>query len=311
MKYKDYYQIMGVSRDASQDEIKRAHRKLARKYHPDVSKESDGEERFKELGEAYEVLKDPEKRAAYDRLDPNMQADQDFQPPPGWDSGFEFRGGATTGGTEGFSSFFEELFGHQQGYGAQSSRNTTGEDHHAKVMVDLDDVFHGATRKVTLQSPELDASGHVRLNNHTITFKIPKGMKEGQQLRLKGQGAMGMGQGAKGNLYLEIHFNPHPIYRAEGRDLHLQLPVTPWEVALGATVQTPTPEGAVGIKIPAGSNSGKKLRLKGRGIPGNPAGDIYVTLNVIVPPANDEQAKALYKEMESKLAFNPRAGLGV
>ena len=309
MKYKDYYNIMGVNRDASQDEIKRAHRKLARKYHPDVSKEPEGEARFKEIGEAYEVLKDPEKRAAYDRLDPNMQADQDFQPPPGWDSGFEFRGGATAG-AGGFSSFFEELFGHQQAYGAHAGHNATGQDHHAKVLVDLDDVFHGATRKITLQSPELDASGHVRLNNRTLTIKIPKGMKEGQQLRLKGQGATGMGQGLKGDLYLEIHFNPHPIYRTDGRDLYLQLPVTPWEVALGATIQTPTPEGTVGVKIPAGSNSGNKLRLKGRGIPGNPAGDIYVTLNVIVPPANDEQARALYKEMESKLAFNPRAGLG-
>jgi len=300
---------MGLNRDASQDEIKRAHRKLARKYHPDVTKESDGEARFKEVGEAYEVLKDPEKRAAYDRLDPNMQADQEFQPPPGWDSGFEFRGGAASG-AGGFSSFFEELFG-QQAHGTHARRNATGEDHHAKVLVDLDDVFHGATRTITLQSPELDEGGHVRLNNRMLTVKIPKGMKEGQQLRLKGQGATGMGQGAKGDLYLEIHLNPHPIYRTDGRDLYLQLPVAPWEVALGAIVQTPTPEGTVGVKIPAGSNSGNKLRLKGRGIPGNPAGDIYVTLNVIVPPANDEQARALYKEMESKLAFNPRAGLGV
>lgn len=310
MKYKDYYQIMGLNRNASQDEIKRAHRKLARKYHPDVSKDADGEARFKEVGEAYEVLKDPEKRAAYDRLDPNMQADQEFQPPPGWDSGFEFRGG-TTAGAGGFSSFFEQLFGHQQAGGTYGNRNATGQDHHAKVLVDLDDVFHGATRNITLQSPELDESGHVRLKNHTLTIKIPKGMKEGQQLRLKGQGATGMGQGAKGDLYLEIHFNPHPIFRTEGRDLYLQLPVAPWEVALGATVQTPTLAGTVGVKIPAGSNSGKKLRLKGRGIPGDPAGDIYVTLNVIAPPANNEQAKALYKEMESKLAFNPRAGLGV
>jgi curved DNA-binding protein len=151
----------------------------------------------------------------------------------------------------------------------------------------------------------------VRLNSRTLTIKIPKGMKEGQQLRLKGQGATGMGQQEKGDLYLEVHFNPHSFYRAEGRDLYFQLPVTPWEVALGATVQAPTPGGEVGIKIPAGSNSGNKLRLKGRGIPGNPAGDIYVTLNVVVPPANNEQAKALYNEMAKKLAFNPRAGLGV
>ena len=309
MKYKDYYQIMGLNRDATQDEIKRVHRKLARKYHPDVSKDPDGEAKFKEVGEAYEVLKDPEKRAAYDLLDPKMQSGQEFQPPPDWDSGFEFSG-AGTAGADGFSSFFEQLFG-QQHSGGHASRNAPGQDHHAKILIDLEDTFHGATRSITLQSPELDKQGHVRLNNHTLTVKIPKGMKEGQQLRLKGKGADGIGQGIKGNLYLEIHFNPHPVYRAEGRDLYIQLPVTPWEVALGATVQTPTPEGAVGVKIPAGSNSGNKLRLKGRGIPGNPAGDIYVTLNVVVPPANDEQARALYKEMESKLAFNPRAGLGV
>ena len=309
VKYKDYYQIMGLNRDATQDEIKRAHRKLARKYHPDVSKESDAEAKFKEVGEAYEVLKDPEKRAAYDRLDPNMQADQEFQPPPGWDSGFEFRGGGTAS-AEGFSNFFEQLFG-QQDFRAHAGRKASGQDHHAKVLVDLNDVFHGATRKITLQSPELDESGHVRLISRTLTIKIPKGMKEGQHLRLKGQGATGMGQQERGDLYLEMHFNPHSFYRAEGRDLYFQLPVSPWEAALGATVQTPTPNGAVGVKIPAGSSSGNKLRLKGRGIPGNPAGDIYVTLNVVVPPANTEQAKALYKEMESKLAFNPRAGMGV
>lgn len=309
MKYKDYYQIMGLNRDASQDEIKRAHRKLARKYHPDVSKDPDGETRFKEVSEAYEVLQDPEKRAAYDRLDPNMQAGQEFQPPPGWDGGFEFRGGGTAG-AGGFSSFFEQLFG-QQAYGAHTNRNASGQDHHAKILVDLEDTFHGATRSITLQSPELDEHGRVRLNNRTLTIKIPKGIKEGQQLRLNGKGAAGQGQGITGDLYLEIRFNLHPVYRAEGRDLYILLPVTPWEVVLGATVQTPTPEGTVGVKIPAGSNSGNKLRLKGRGIPGNPAGDIYVTLNVIVPPASDEQARALYKEMESKLAFNPRAELGV
>lgn len=313
MEYKDYYQIMGLKRDASQDEIKRAHRKLARKYHPDVSKEPDAEVRFKEVGEAYEVLKDPEKRAAYDRLDPNMQTGHDFQPPPNWDSGFEFQGGGFTGADgNGFSDFFEQLFGH--GYGAQAGGarfNTRGQDHHAKVVVDLEDAFHGATRSITLQSPQLDADGRMQMTRHTINVKIPRGIKEGQQLRLKAQGASGTGEGAKGDLYLEVHFNPHALYRAEGRDLYMQLPVAPWEVALGATVSTPTPAGTVGVKIPAGSNSGNRLRLKGRGIPGSPAGDIYITLNVVVPPAKDDAARALYKEMESKLAFNPRAGLGV
>ncbi|MEJ2438822.1 MAG: DnaJ C-terminal domain-containing protein [Gammaproteobacteria bacterium] len=315
MEYKDYYKIMGLERNATQDEIKRAYRKLARKYHPDVSKEKDAEARFKELGEAYEVLKDPEKRAAYDHLGANYQTGQEFHPPPNWDSGFEFRGGGfTDAGNAGFSDFFEELFG-RQAHGAhtgyRSSFNARGEDHHAKVVVDLEDAFHGATRSISLQTPVLDAHGQVRLSNRTLNVKIPKGVKEGQQIRLVGQGSPGMGQGAQGDLYLEIHFKPHPFYRAEGRDLHMQLPVAPWEAALGATVKAPTPAGIVDLKIPAGANSGSKLRLKGRGIPGNPPGDIYVTLSVVVPPATSEEAKAAYQEMASKLAFNPRADMGV
>jgi curved DNA-binding protein len=315
VEYKDYYKIMGLERDASQDDIKRAHRKLARKYHPDVSKEPDAEAKFKEAGEAYEVLKDPEKRAAYDRLDSNLKSGQEFHPPPDWDSGFEFRGGGfTREDMAGFSDFFEELFGQQGrgGHAAYSAHfNAPGQDHHAKVVVDLEDAFHAATRTITLQSPELDARGRMRLTTRTLNVKIPEGIKEGQQIRLAGQGSPGMGQGGKGDLYLEIHFKPHPIYRAEGRNLHMQLPVTPWEAALGATVKAPTPEGKVDLKIPAGSNSGNRLRLKGRGIPGNPEGDIYVTLSVVTPPAENEQARALYTEMANKLAFNPRVEMGV
>ena len=243
MEYKDYYKIMGLERTATQDEIKRAYRKLARKYHPDVSKEKDAEERFKELGEAYEVLKDPEKRAAYDHLGANYQAGQEFHPPPNWDSGFEFRGGGFTDADRaGFSDFFEELFG-QQAHGTHAGYrtqfNARGEDHHAKVVVDLEDAFHGATRSINLQAPALDEHGQMRLSNRTLNVKIPKGIKEGQQIRLVGQGSPGMGQGAQGDLYLEIHFKPHPFYRAEGRDLHMQLPVTPWEAALGATINPP------------------------------------------------------------------------
>jgi curved DNA-binding protein len=315
VEYKDYYKIMGLKRDASQDEIKRAHRKLARKYHPDVSKEPDAEAKFIAAGEAYEVLKDPQKRSAYDQLGDNLKAGQDFNPPPNWDSGFEFRGGGfTQEDVGGFSDFFEELFGQQgrRGHATYSNQfNSPGQDHHAKVVVDLEDAFHAATRSISLQSPELDAQGQMRLTNRTLNVKIPRGIKEGQQIRLAGQGSPGIGQGGKGDLYLEIHFKPHPIYRAEGRNLYMQLPVTPWEAALGATVKAPTPEGNVDLKIPAGSNSGNRLRLKGRGIPGNPAGDIYVTLSVVTPPAENEQARALYTEMANKLAFNPRVEMGV
>ncbi|MCW8931999.1 MAG: DnaJ domain-containing protein [Gammaproteobacteria bacterium] len=315
MEYKDYYKIMNLKRDASQDDIKRAYRKLARKYHPDISKESDAEAKFKEVGEAYEVLKDPEKRAAYDHLGPNLKGGQDFHPPPNWNSGFEFSGGGfTQADLSGYSDFFEELFG-RQGRNTQatygSQLNARGQDHHAKVIVELEDAFHGVTRSISLQSPELDEHGQMRVINRTLNVKIPKGIKEGQQIRLMGQGTSGMGLGEKGDLYLEIHFKSHQFYRVEGRDLHMQLPVTPWEVALGATVKAPTPNGNVDLKIPTGSNSGNKLRLKGRGIPGNPVGDIYVTLSVIVPPANNEQAKVIYQEMANKLAFNPRIGMGV
>lgn len=318
MEYKDYYKIMNLERDASQEEIKRVYRKLARKYHPDVSKEADAEAHFKQIGEAYEVLKDPEKRVAYDRLDPDLKPGQAFHPPPNWDSGFEFSGGGFAGATgDGFSDFFEELFGHSgtREYSAQGTGlNARGQDHHAKVVVDLEDAFHGATRSITLQAPVLDAQGQLQMTHRTLHVNIPKGIKEGQQIRLKGQGSSGQGSGDSGNLYLEIHFNPHPLYRVDGRDLYLQLPVTPWEVALGATVKMPTPDGVVDLKIPQGSNNGKKLRLKNRGIPGhsdNPAGNIYVTLLVTVPPADSEQARALYTEMANTLAFNPRTSLGV
>lgn len=316
MEFKDYYKIMGLERGASQDEIKRAYRKLARKYHPDVSKEADAEDRFKEIGEAYEVLKDPEKRAAYDQLGANWKAGQEFHPPPNWDSGFEFSGGGyTAGGFGGFSDFFEELFGRQAGGGQYSAYRShvsaRGEDHHAKVEVDIEDAFNGATRSIQLQSPELDAHGQLHLKQRTLKVKIPKGIKDGQQIRLAGQGTPGVGQGARGDLYLEIHFKPHPLYRVEGRDLFVQLPITPWESALGATVKAPTPGGNVDLKIPAGSNSGGKLRLKGRGIPGTPPGDIYVTLSVVAPAAKNAEDKQLYEEMARRMAFNPRADMGV
>ena len=316
MDFKDYYKIMGVERDASQDEIKRAYRKLARKFHPDVSKEADAEARFKEVGEAYEVLKDPEKRAAYDQLGANWKAGQDFNPPPDWDAGFEFSGGGFTGGdASAYSDFFESLFGH--GFGsAQTGRrqpgfHARGEDHHAKVLIDLEDAYHGATRSITLQSPEVDNSGHVTLKQRTLNVKIPKGVKQGQRIRLTGQGSPGLGEGQAGDLYLEIEFKPHGIYRVEGRDIYLDLPVAPWEAALGATVKVPTPGGTVDLKIPAGTTSGRKLRLKGRGIPGNPPGDLYVLPQITVPPADTETARELFRKMERELAYNPRSKLGV
>jgi curved DNA-binding protein len=326
MEFKDYYKIMGVPRDASQDDIKRAYRKLARKYHPDVSKEPEAELRFKELGEAYEVLKDPEKRVAYDQLGTNWKANQEFRPPPDWNAGFEFSERGFTGGDASqYSDFFESLFGrfgtgydrqgHQGGRTggrAGSASHAPGQDHYAKVMIDLEEAYSGGTRSITLQVPQVDAQGRVSTREHQLNVVIPRGIRARQYIRLAGQGAPGQGQGKPGDLYLEIEFRPHPYYRVENANVYLDLPVAPWEAALGATVKTPTPGGIVELKIPAGSATGNKLRLKARGIPGKTPGDFFVVLQIVPPPATDEADKAFYRKMAEQFkSFNPRAKLGV
>jgi curved DNA-binding protein len=306
---------MGIKRDATQDDIKRAYRKLARKYHPDVSKEADAEVRFKEIGEAYEVLKDPEKRAAYDQLGSGWRSGQEFQPPPGWNQGFEFHGGGfTQADTSEFSSFFEALFGSRFNANRKNRHygfNVRGEDTHAKILIDLEDSYHGATRTITLQHTEIGPDGRPKIKERTLNVRIPKGVRQGQLIRLVGQGSRGVDQNSAGDLYLEVAFQPHSLYKVEEKDVFLELPVTPWEVALGVTIKTPTPTGIVDLKIPPGIQSGRKLRLKERGIPAHPPGDLYITLQVVLPPADSEQARILYREMEQKLAFNPRAKLGV
>ncbi len=315
MEFKDYYQIMGLERDATQDEIKRAYRKLARKYHPDVSKQPNAESRFKEIGEAYEVLKDPEKRASYDQLGSNWQAGQDFRPPPDWDAGFEFRGGGfTEGDASAFSDFFESLFGRGSGpvQGGRGGYQGRGEDHHAKVLIDLEDAYHGATSSLVLQVPELDKNGRVQTRRRTLKVRIPKGVKQGQHIRLAGQGAPGFGQGPAGDLYLEVEFKPNSHYHVEGRDVFLELPVTPWEAVLGASVTISTPGGRVDLKIPSGSAQGRKLRLKGKGIPGPQSlGDLYVVLTISLPPADSEKAREIYRNMGRELDFDPRQQMGV
>lgn len=316
MDFKDYYKVMGVKPDASQDEIRQAYRKLARKYHPDVNKAADAEARFKELGEAYGVLKEAEKRAAYDELGANWQSGQGFKPPPDWDAGYEFSGsGIDPADAASFSDFFETLFGQRTG-GSPGTRtrggySARGEDHHARVLVDLEDAYAGATRKITLQAAGIDASGRVVKKNRTLNIKIPKGVIHGRRIRLQGQGAAGFGEGSAGDLYLEIDFQPHPLYSHDGRDIYLKLPVKPWEAALGATISVPTPSGTVDLKLPPGSNNGKKLRLRGRGIPGKPAGDFFVTVELTLPPASGEESKALYRRMQQEMDYNPRAALEV
>lgn len=316
MEFKDYYQILGIDRDATQDEIKRAYRKLARKYHPDVSKEPQAEERFKEVGEAYEVLKDPEKRAAYDQLGANWKAGQDFRPPPDWDQGFEFHGGGfTSADAEQFSDFFESLFGRggfARGYGGtRREYHARGEDTYAKVLIDLEDAYHGATRTLSLKHTELGPDGRPQVKTRALNVRIPKGVRQGQHIRLAGQGGAGLGKGAAGDLYLEVEFRPHRFYKVEGKDVYLTLPVAPWEAALGATVKVPTPAGVVDVKIPPNSSGGRKLRLKGRGIPAREPGDFYVVLQIALPKAETDAARQAYREFERALAFNPRAALGV
>lgn len=310
MQFKDYYQTLGVPRDATAEDIKKAFRKLARKYHPDVSKEPDAELRMKEVNEAHTVLSDPEKRAAYDQLGRNYRPGQDFRPPPDWDAGFEFSGrGFSPREAADFSDFFAELFGRMGGGGFQAGHgggrhDSRGEDHHAKVMLDLEDAFHGASRQLSLRVPQMDARGRVVLVNRTLNVKIPKGVREGQVIRLAGQGAPG--PAGAGDLLLEVHFQPHRRLRAEGRDLHLDLPLAPWEAALGAIVAVDLPNGGVKVRIPEGAQSGRQLRVRGRGIPGEPPGDLLLELQVVLPPADTPKARRFYQTMAAEFAFNPR-----
>jgi len=320
MKYKDYYETLGVPRGATQDEIKQAYRKLARKYHPDVSKMADAEARFKDINEANEVLKDPEKRAAYDQMGSNWKAGQEFQPPPNWDAGFEFRGreggsspfgaGGAFAGGEAFdaSDFFETLFGRRGPAGGARRRGSVeGEDHHAKVLIDVEDAYRGAERTISLRAPVEGPDGRLVMQERTLDVHIPKGIRPGQHLRLAGQGNPGSGGGKAGDLYLEIAFNPHSIFRVDGADVYVDLPLAPWEAALGATVDVPTPEGTVQLTIPKGSAAGRKLRLKGRGLPGKNPGDLYTVLSIVVPKAETDAARAAYENLAKAFPnFQPR-----
>ncbi|MBF0264699.1 MAG: DnaJ domain-containing protein [Gammaproteobacteria bacterium] len=319
MEYKDYYQIIGVDKDASQQDIKRAYRKLARKYHPDVSQESDAEARFKDLGEAYEVLKDPEKRNAYDRLGNNWKAGQsNFQPPPDWDTDFVFHGDSFTGGhasNQKFSDFFETLFG-QSGTGFQyhtSGANQfqmRGDDSHAKIFIDLEDSYQGANRVLTLNTTVMGADGQPQLKPRNLNVKIPKGVIAGQNIRLKGQGLPGINGAQSGDLYLEIEFNPHSVYTINAADVSIEVPISPWEAALGAKINIPTPTGTIELKIPEAISSGKTVRLKQRGIPAKQPGSFYVIFKIILPEKLSDEEKNLYQQLqETNNQFNPRRQL--
>ncbi|MBT8559036.1 DnaJ domain-containing protein [Polynucleobacter paneuropaeus] len=323
MKFRDYYETLGVARGATEAEIKTAYRKLARKYHPDVNKEKDAEDRFKEIGEAYSVLKDTEKRAAYDQMGSNWKQGQDFSPPPNWNAGFEFADdpNAGFGGYGGSydgdqSEFFESLFGrgrNRQGGRSSNARqgmHFKGQDHHAKILIDLADAYNGAKRTISLHMPTQDPEGHVITQERKLDVNIPKGIKAGQNLRLSGQGGPGMGDGGAGDLYLEIDFHPSPLYKVDGKDIYLDLPMAPWEAALGKSVNIPTPAGStLELTIPPNTKSGRKMRLKGKGIPSKEPGDFYVVPNIVLPEAQSDAQKAAYQELEKAFDFKPRSHL--
>ncbi len=308
MKFKDYYETMGVARDASPDDVKRAYRRLARKYHPDVSKEKDAEERFKEVGEAYEVLRDPEKRAAYDQLGQRAPGEE-FRPPPDWQFEFDDRGAAAGRGGAAHSDFFENLFGGLGGRAGRGGFRARGLDTAAQVDVTLEEAFHGTTRTLSLQRLEREKDGRVRPRNQQIQVKIPAGVTDGQQIRVAAQGEPGAGGEPPGDLFLQLNVLPHRWFRLEGRDVWLDLPVTPWEAALGETVRVPTLAGRVDLKVPKGSQTDRQLRLKERGLPGRPPGDQFVVLKIVTPAADDAAREELYKEMAAKMPMNPRQAM--
>ncbi|MGC3980052.1 MAG: DnaJ C-terminal domain-containing protein [Steroidobacteraceae bacterium] len=312
MQFKDYYESLGVKRDASAEEIKKAFRKLARKYHPDVSKEPDAEARMKEVNEAYAVLSDAEKRAAYDQVGHSYQGGQDFKPPPDWDAGFEFSAHERGNDAE-YSEFFEQLFGRMGGmhggFGARGGNfQMRGEDHHAKVLLDIEDSFHGTTKSISLRSAQLDAQGMPVMVPRTLNVKIPKGVSAGQTIRLAGQGGTGHGGSPAGDLLLEVQFNPHATLHCEGRDLHMSLRIAPWEAALGTALTVDLPDSSIKVRIPAGAHGGQQLRVRGKGIPSQPPGDLLLDLQVVLPPADTPRARELYEAMANELNFNPREG---
>jgi curved DNA-binding protein len=325
MEFKDYYQVLGVTKTATADEIKKAYRKLARKYHPDVSKEADAVARMAEINEANAVLSDPEKRQAYDALGRQPhRAGQDFRPPPNWDAGFEFSdAGGPAGGPDGdFSDFFEQMFGrhaqrargpHRNAHGAGTwaeAPPSRGSDHHAKIELDLLDAYQGAERTLALRGARLDDAGHVVQEERSLQVKIPKGVREGQLIRLAGQGSPGMGGAPAGDLFLEVHFKPDARWRAIDRDVYQPVALAPWEAELGATIEVQTPSGTVEVTVPAHSRPPRKLRLKGRGIPAATPGDLYLELTVALPPTHTDAERAAYTALAQAFArFNPRAGV--
>jgi curved DNA-binding protein len=288
MQYKDYYQILGLTRGADADEVKRAYRKLARKYHPDVSKERNAEDKFKEVQEAYEVLRDSEKRAAYDHLGPDFRNGQQFRPPPDWAQRFGQTGGQRFSDLNGFSDFFASLFGggSAAGFGGGAAAADTEAGY---LDITVEEAFSGTRRRVMVSENS---------RPRPIDVHIPAGVGEGQPLRISS---------GRSSLIFRVRLQPHHLYEVSGKDVQIELPLAPWEAALGTKVAVPTLGGTVELTIPAGAQSGQKLRLRGRGLPGNPAGDQIVLIKLVTPAAQSPSAKEAYERMKREFKFDPRA----
>ncbi|MEK6594477.1 MAG: DnaJ C-terminal domain-containing protein [Pseudomonadota bacterium] len=303
MKYKDYYKILGVERNASAEDIKKTYRKLAHKYHPDVSKAPDTKEKFQEIGEAYNTLKNPEKRAAYDQLGSGFRPGQDFRPPPDWNK--EFGDGQFSFDEMDLADLFAGLSGGRRGGGKFP---IPGQDYEVEAGITLDQAARGTEIEVNLAVPEPGENGFMRRVPRTFKARIAKGATEGQRLRLPGKGGKGLNGGRDGDLYLNIHLLPHPLFRASGHDLYIDLPLAPWEAVLGAAVEVPTLEEKVRLKIPAGTRSGQQLRLSGRGLPRprEGRGDLYAVVQIVVPAELSERERALFKDLAEASGFDPR-----
>ncbi|MFP4657576.1 MAG: DnaJ C-terminal domain-containing protein [Desulfonatronovibrionaceae bacterium] len=330
MEYKDYYKLLGVDKNASKEKISKAYKKLARKYHPDLNPDDpEAEKKFKEIGEAYEVLKDDEKRRMYDSLGSDWQHGQNFQPPPGYENvRFTFGGGgAEDFDLGGFSDFFETIFGGgfgggRSGYnrrstgsgfgprgfsGAQGGFQGKGRDAEAEIQISLEDAYHGGNKSVTLQEQVQGPDGLPRMQNKTLQVNIPSGVKDGSKIRLSGQGSPGMGGGPSGDLYMRVRLAPHPKFKVEGKNIVYDLPLAPWEAVLGAKVNVPTLDGQVEMNIPAGTGSGQKLRLRGKGLgKGRDKGDQLIRIMIKVPKSLSEQERGLWQQLADKSNFNPR-----
>jgi curved DNA-binding protein len=305
MKYKDYYSILGVERGASADDIKKAYRKLAHQYHPDVSKDPQGEEKFKEVAEAYETLKNPEKRAAYDQLGTHRPG-EDFQPPPDW--GGQFRDSGYSFDEADLADLFASLSGRHRGGPGGGQFRMAGEDYEVTAHISLEDAYRGTEVELNLSVPEPDEKGQLRRVPRTFKVRIPKGAADGQRLRLAGRGGKGLNGGRDGDLYINVALHPHPLFRVSGHDLYLDLPLAPWEAVLGASVEVPTLGGAVRLKVPPNTPAGKHLRLAGRGMPkpGGTSGDLFAIAQVAVPTAASERERDLFRQLAESSTFNPR-----